>query len=83
MGVAIFGALMIPFLVSYTNILRSEMKNLHENALSCYINPSIGILSLFIIFFKQEFETFYYLILNFEILDWLMLSLISLFLIML
>jgi hypothetical protein len=79
MGVAVFGALMIPFLVSYTNILRSKMKNLHENALSCYVNPSIGILSLFIIFFKQEFETFYSLILKFEVLDWLMISLIALF----
>jgi hypothetical protein len=79
MGVAIFGAFMIPVLTSYTNILRSKMKNLHENALSCYINPSVGIFSLFIIIFRQEFGTFYSLILNFGILDWLMISLIALF----
>ena len=52
MILAIFGAFMLPILTSYTNILRSKMKNLHENALSCYINPSVGIFGLIIIFFK-------------------------------
>ena len=47
---------MIPLLTAYSNILTSKMKNLHENTISCYLNPSIGIFALSIIIIKWEFK---------------------------
>ena len=41
---ATIGAFMIPFLLSYGNIIMSQMRGLHENTVSLYINPTLGIL---------------------------------------
>ena len=41
---ATIGAFMIPFLLSYGNIIMSQMRELHENTVSLYINPTLGIL---------------------------------------
>ena len=57
-GLAVIGAFMIPILTAYSNIITRKMKGMHENTISCYINPSIGIFSLVIIAFRWEFEQF-------------------------
>jgi hypothetical protein len=44
---ACLGAFSIPFLLSYGNIIMSKMKGLHENTVSLYINPTLGILMYF------------------------------------
>ena len=41
---AIVGAFLIPFLLSYGNILMSKMKGLNENTVSLYMNPSLSII---------------------------------------
>ena len=42
-ALAIFGAFLIPFLLSYGNILMSKMKNLNENTVSLYMNPTLSV----------------------------------------
>ena len=44
---AAVGAFLIPFLLSFGNIIMSQMKGLHENTVSLYINPTLGILMYF------------------------------------
>ena len=52
LGLAVFGSFFIPILTAFTNIITSKMKGMHENTISCYVNPSIGIFSLFIMIVK-------------------------------
>jgi hypothetical protein len=49
---AMSGAFLLPFVTAYTNVLTSKMKNLHENTVSCYVNPSVGIFALAIMLYK-------------------------------
>lgn len=46
---AIVGAFAIPFLLSFGNILMSTMKGLHENTVSLYMNPALGIVMYIVI----------------------------------
>ncbi len=55
LGLAVFGSFFIPILTAFTNIITSKMKGMHENTISCYVNPSIGIFSLILIVVKWEF----------------------------
>lgn len=43
---ALFLALLVPFLTSYGNILMRSMKGLHENTVSVYMNPCLALIML-------------------------------------
>jgi len=45
---AVLGIL-IPFIHSINNVITSKMKNLHENTVSLFVNPSIVIIMYLII----------------------------------
>ena len=57
-GMAMAGAFFLPFVTAYSNILTSKMKNLHENTISCYLNPSVGLFAVLIMLAKWEFAEF-------------------------
>jgi hypothetical protein len=76
-GLAVFGAFMIPILTAYSNIITSKMKGMHENTISCYLNPSIGLFSLVIIIIRWEFDLLYQIILKLEILDWILIVMVA------
>jgi drug/metabolite transporter (DMT)-like permease len=40
------GALTVPFLLSYGNILMSKLKGLNENTVSLYMNPATAVLMI-------------------------------------
>ena len=41
---AVIGAFMIPFLLSFGNIIMRKMKGMHENTVSCYMNPTLAVI---------------------------------------
>jgi len=61
------GALTVPFLLSYGNILMSKLKGLNENTVSLYMNPATAVLMImltyaegldFAIFGEARFDRF-------------------------
>lgn len=49
---ATLGAFSIPFLLSLGNITMSKMKGLDENTVSLYMNPFLGLVMFFVMYFK-------------------------------
>ena len=71
---AAVGAFMIPFLLSFGNIIMSQMKGLHENTVSLYINPTLGILMyLCMVNEGLDCSIFY----TFNLSDWLLITFFS------
>ena len=64
---------MCPILNSLSGIMNRKMKNLHENTVSCYLNPSLLFLMIVIIMIKDEVEFTIDLIHQLEVTDWILL----------
>ena len=77
--IATLATFSVPFISAWGNITTSQMKNLHENTISCYINPSMGLFMLTVMFFKGEISSSLSLFsTQLTWLDWLLLFLCGL-----
>ena len=69
----------VPFLSAWGNITTRKMKDLHENTISCYLNPNMGLFMLTVILFKGELHsTYLFYFHQLQWLDWVLLFLCGL-----
>jgi hypothetical protein len=49
---ALIGAMAIPFVIAYGNVIMKQLKSINEHTVSLYINPSLTICMLLIVFIQ-------------------------------
>ena len=72
---AVIGAFMIPFLLSFGNIIMRKMKGMHENTVSLYMNPTLAILMYFCLIYMDLDLTIFWT--QFQLYDWLLIIFFS------
>lgn len=73
--VATIATFAVPFISAWGNITTRKMRDLHENTVSCYLNPSMALFMFSVIVAKSEIADTLALLKSVELLDWLLFAL--------